>query len=126
MIKLVSDFKTRLNEALSIRNMKAIELSEKTGITPSTISQYRSGYAEPKDERSAAIADALDVDFMWLKGFNVPMKPAEFASMEQYEQYAETNELTPRNKQFIELFEHAAPIVQESVVNILKSAQPKS
>lgn len=30
-----------------------------------------------------------------------------------------------RNKEFIELFENTAPVVQESVVNILKSAQQK-
>ena len=31
-----------------------------------------------------------------------------------------------RNKQFIELFENVDPVVQESVVNLLKSTQPKS
>lgn len=37
MIEKVSTFKDRLNEALSIRDMKPIELSEKTGISESTI-----------------------------------------------------------------------------------------
>lgn len=33
---------------------------------------------------------------------------------------------TARNREFIELFENSTPVVQESVVNILKSAQHKS
>lgn len=33
---------------------------------------------------------------------------------------------SPRNQEFIELFEDATSVVQESVVNLLKSAQPKS
>ena len=33
---------------------------------------------------------------------------------------------SPRNQEFIELIEDATPVVQESVVNLLKSAQPKS
>ena len=34
-------------------------------------------------------------------------------------------EQATRNKVFVELFENATPIVQESVVNLLKSARPK-
>ena len=32
---------------------------------------------------------------------------------------------SPRNQEFIELFEDANPVVQESVVNLLKSSQHK-
>ena len=74
MIEKVSTFKDRLNEALSIRDMRPIDLAKSTKISESTISQYRSGYAEPKEERLAAIASALDVNPTWLLGLNVPME----------------------------------------------------
>ena len=74
MIKKVADFKDRLNEALSLKNMKPVELAEKTKISESTISQYRSGYAKPREEKLALIADALDVSPTWLMGLDVPMK----------------------------------------------------
>lgn len=74
MIEQVSSFKDRLNEALRIRNIKPVELSEKTGISESTISQYRSGYAKPKEPRLGIIANALYVNPAWLMGLNVPME----------------------------------------------------
>ena len=74
MIKQVSTFKERFNEALNIRNMKPIELCEKTGISESTISQYRSGYAKPKENKLMVISNALDVNPVWLMGLDVPME----------------------------------------------------
>ena len=46
MNNLVSNFKDRLNQALSIRNIKPVELSEITSISKSTISHYMSGYTK--------------------------------------------------------------------------------
>lgn len=74
MIEFVSTFKERLNEALFIREMKPKDLSERTGISESTISQYRSGYAKPKEDKLAIISNALDVNPVWLMGLNVPME----------------------------------------------------
>lgn len=74
MITQVENFCERLNKALSIRNMKPVELAAKTGISESTISQYRSGYAKPKEKKLAKIADALRVNPTWLMGLDVPME----------------------------------------------------
>lgn len=73
MIEKVSTFKERFNQALSIRNIKPVELFEKTGISESTISQYRSGYAQPKEDKLLLISNALDVNPVWLLGLNVHM-----------------------------------------------------
>ena len=74
MIEMVSNFKSRFNQALKIRNIKPVELSEKTGISESTLSQYRSGYAKPKDEKLVILSNALNVNPVWLMGMNVPME----------------------------------------------------
>ena len=79
MIEMVSSFKERYNLALSIRNIKAIELSEKTGISESTLSQYKGGYSKPKDKRLFKIAEVLNVTPEWLMGLNVPMDEEERA-----------------------------------------------
>ena len=73
MIKIIEDFRYRFERALSIRGVKPIDLANNTGISESTISQYRSGYSKPKDKRLAIIANALDVNPAWLMGFDVPM-----------------------------------------------------
>lgn len=73
MTKIIESFRTRLEKALSESGLKPIELAERTGISQSTISQYRSGYSKPKDKRLVKIAEVLNVDPAWLMGLDVPM-----------------------------------------------------
>lgn len=70
----ISELKDRLKKALSIKNMKPIELVEKTGIPKSAISQYMSGYAKPKQDRIYLISKALEINEGWLMGYDVPME----------------------------------------------------
>lgn len=77
MIEIKESFRTRLENALNIRDMKPVELAKKTGISEATISQYRSGYAKPKEKRLVLIANALGVGPDWLMGLDVPMEPRE-------------------------------------------------
>ena len=87
MIEKVSTFKQRLNEAMSLRNIRAVDLSKKTHISESTISQYRSGYAEPKEDKLAKIADALQANPAWLMGLNVVMDLKEHQFIEKNYNY---------------------------------------
>ena len=68
----IAKFADRLNEALELRDVKPAELHRRTGISEATISQYRSGYAEPKKKKLQAIAEALTVDPAFLMGLDVP------------------------------------------------------
>ena len=72
--KPVESCAARIKKALSIRNMKQSELCEKTKIPKSALSEYISGAYEPKQDRVFAIAKALNVDPVWLMGFDVPME----------------------------------------------------
>lgn len=74
MIEKVSTFKDRLNEALTLRNVRPVDLAKRANISESTVSQYRSGYAEPKEDKLAKIADVLKVNPTWLMGLNVSME----------------------------------------------------
>lgn len=67
-------FSDRLKHAITVRMMKQIELCEKTNIPKSAMSQYVSGSFEPKQDRVAAIAAALNVSEAWLMGYDVPME----------------------------------------------------
>jgi transcriptional repressor len=64
----------RLNKALKLRGMKPTELHEKTGIGKSSISQYMSGLVKPKQDRIYLMAVALNVNELWLMGYDSPMK----------------------------------------------------
>lgn len=74
MINKIAEFKDRLNQALDIRDISPAELSKRTKISESTISQYRSGYAKPKDKKLVIISNALNVNPTWLMGLDVPME----------------------------------------------------
>lgn len=69
----ISNFRSRLKEAMEIRGLKAVDLVEKTGYTKSKISQYMNGVYEPKPDALFTIAKVLDVDEGWLMGYDCPM-----------------------------------------------------
>ena len=73
-MKLVSNFAERLKLALELRNMKATKLSELTNVNKSTISQYLSGEYEAKKDRIELFAEVLNVNELWLRGYEFPME----------------------------------------------------
>lgn len=81
--------KDRLRLAMDLKDMRAIELSEKTRIPKSAISQYLSGYAKPKQDRIYLIAKALDINEVWLMGYDVPMERQAGGENEQKESLAD-------------------------------------
>lgn len=74
MSGLVDTFANRLKKAMTLRNIKPIELSEKTKISKSKISSYMSGRYKAKQDGVYLLAKALDVSEPWLMGLDVPME----------------------------------------------------
>lgn len=135
MIEKVAEFKDRLNEALSIRNIKPVELAEKLGVTEGTISQYRKGTTKAKSDRLYEIAQILDVDPVWLMGVDVPMSKKDrmkdivkyYASptVEEVEEY----EIATRIEKALDLYdayESATPDNRSTVDFVLKRPQQTS
>ncbi len=65
-------FRTRLQQALAMRNMKASELARRTGLSKASISQYVNGVCEAKQTALYHLAKELDVNEAWLMGYDVP------------------------------------------------------
>ena len=97
----------RLRKALSIRNMTQAELCQKTKIPKSALSEYIKGLYEPKQDRLLILSDALNVDPVWLMGFDIPM--------EKEDKKISSGELTEGEKTVLELF-RAIPEDQQPVV----------
>lgn len=76
-IEKVAEFKDRLGEALRVKNMKPIDLSEKLDIARGTISYYLSGRNVPKSNRLHQICSILNVSEAWMLGYDVPMNRTE-------------------------------------------------
>lgn len=70
----MSSFAQRLNEAMEAKGIKAVELSEMTGISAPLISRYRNGKHEAKQTGVFHLAKALGVPPAWLMGLDVPVE----------------------------------------------------
>ncbi len=64
--------RNRIREALSLRNMKQVELCEKTGIKKSSVNNWLAQRWQPKQDALMKMARVLDVSEMWLAGYDVP------------------------------------------------------
>lgn len=73
-MKPTDTFQNRLKIALKIRNIKPVELHEKTGISESLLSKYLSGNAVARQRKLSILSDALDINPVWLMGYDIPME----------------------------------------------------
>lgn len=108
----------RIKKALSIRGMKQSELCEKTKIPKSALSEYISGAYEPRQDRLFLIAQVLDVDPVWLMGFDVPMEKAK----EKKSSPSEPQQLTEGEEALLELFRQVPEDRQQLVLGMIKAA----
>lgn len=96
MVEVKEEFRYRLIKAMDREGIRAADLARKTGLLESTISQYRSGYAKPKEERLALLANALHVNPVWLMGLDVPMDVQTNAQPTDYYLDPEAAEIAQR------------------------------
>lgn len=115
--KPVESCASRIKMALSIRNMKQAELCQKTKIPKSALSEYIKGVYEPKQDRVFAIATALNVDPVWLMGFDVPMEKDDKKISPN-----EDDSLTEGEKTMLDLFRMIPEDQQGIVLNMIKAA----
>lgn len=106
----------RIKKALSIRNMKQSELCAKTKISKSVLSEYISGVYEPKQDRVFILSQALNVDPVWLMGFDVPMEK------EDKKISPDESALTEGEKVVLELFRQIPVDQQPMVLAMIRAA----
>lgn len=70
-------FAARLKRAMDVRKMKAVELSERTGIDKGSISNYLKGRYFPKNDKIYLMASALSVNPTWLNGIDQRLNTVE-------------------------------------------------
>ena len=70
----ISDFKNRFRTILDKKNISQSELSRITAISQSTISDWYRGSSEPKQDKLDLIAKALNINPVWLLGYDVEME----------------------------------------------------
>ena len=73
----------RLREAMNDANISASELAEQSKVSKSSISQYYNAKQCPSNLSATAMAKVLNVDPVWLMGFDVPRNEEEKHMIEQ-------------------------------------------
>ena len=107
----------RLATALSIRQMRQTDLCAKTKIPKSAMSLYLSGAYEPKQDRLYVIAEALDVDPVWLMGFDVSMEKKDKKTSSP-----DKLALTEGERVLIDLFKQVPEDKQKLVIEMIRAA----
>lgn len=67
-------FRNRFIKAKEIRNLRWIDIANKSGLDKAQISQYKNGVHEPEQYALYELAKALNVNVAWLMGHDVPME----------------------------------------------------
>lgn len=106
---------TRLKIALSLRKMTQAELCQKTKIPKSALSEYLKGLYDPKQDRLLILSEALDVDPVWLMGFDVPME-------KEQKKFSPHDSLTEGEKVMLELFRQIPENQQQVVLAMIRAA----
>ncbi len=61
----------RLKQAMNNININAQELADKSGVSKASISQYVNGSHKPSNISAPKLAQVLQVNAMWLMGFDM-------------------------------------------------------
>jgi len=103
----------RLREALERAGISQQELSDRSGVSKASISQYVNGSHCPSNVKAGALADVLKVSPVWLMGFDVPRNPI-----------SENSEQNNANNQIInEIRKKAERMNAEQLEQLLKYAR---
>lgn len=101
---LIDTFAKRLQKALDMNQMKPIQLSEKTGLDKSLISNYLSGNYKAKQDKLSLLASALNVSETWLMGYDVPINDVKNnANMNELDQllFSKAKDLSDEDKKTV-------------------------
>lgn len=77
-MQIVDSFQNRLKKAMEINNIKQVDLVQKTGLDKTLINKYLSGVSNARQSKLTILADALNVNEIWLMGYDVPMNKKNF------------------------------------------------
>lgn len=73
----------RLDKALNMTGISAADLARTSEVSKSSISQYLSGSHIPSEENATKMGNILNVNPLWLMGFNTPMKTNSTAEQDE-------------------------------------------
>ena len=119
-VRIIEPCSVRIKKALSARNMTQSELCSSAKISKSTLSEYLKGLYEPKQDKIFMLSQALNVDPVWLMGYDVPMEKKE----EPGEKKSSPTDLqlSEGEKVLLDLFNRVPKDQQQLVLQMIRAA----
>lgn len=108
------EIQNRIDEALNLRGMKRIELSEKTNINKSSISSYCKQRWQPKQDALHKMAKVLEVSELWLAGYDVPMERP--VAQKKMDQLAESILKIKSNDRYINIINEMVKLKEDQLI----------
>lgn len=102
-IDMLKESSRRLRQILQEKDMKQQELSDKSGVSKASISQYMNGDIIPSNVSAGKMATVLDVNPVWLMGYDIPreMKSGAEQAAKDFDFFQKYSSLTERDKQIV-------------------------
>lgn len=72
-MQIIDTFQNRLKQAMEEKNIKQVDLVEKTKLDKTLINKYLAGVTNARQRKLTILAEALGVNEVWLMGYDVPM-----------------------------------------------------
>ena len=119
-IGIIEPCSVRIKKALAARNMTQSELCTKAHISKSTLSEYLKGLYEPKQDKVFIISQALNVDPVWLMGYDVPMEKKEEPKTKK--DSPTEPQLSEGEKVLLDLFNRVPKDQQQLVLQMIRAA----
>jgi transcriptional regulator with XRE-family HTH domain len=110
--KRVANTSDRLKEAMMLASKTQADLVRDTGLSKSTLSRYLSGEFEPKQNAIAKLAASLNVNEMWLWGYDIPMQKKEAVT--------NSHDLSESKKQLLALAESCSEEEAEKLLQMMQ------
>lgn len=73
-MQIIDTFQNRLKKAMEIKNIKQVDLVNKTHLDKTLINKYIAGVTNARQRKLTILAEALNVNEVWLMGYDVPME----------------------------------------------------
>ena len=119
-IQIAEPCAARIKKALSLRNMTQTELCARAKISKSSLSEYLSGKYVPRQDKVFILAQALNVDPVWLWGYDVPMEKKD--EPEEKKSPPTGPQLSEGEKLMLELFRRIPEDRQQAALDLLRAA----
>ena len=113
----------RLKFAMDANKLTAKQLSDKSGVSEPSISQYLHGTFAPKNKTAAKLAKVLHVNPMWLMGFDVPSTDYAYDFLQKMEDGSIRMDIKPNQAFVKDIDEITLKMTPEQMNNILNYAK---